>query len=57
MDEIRPTWRLAWGLWWRGVLITLGIAAVIWGIMFVLYLAGVIAMPWCGTGGWMPWGY
>jgi hypothetical protein len=57
MDEIRPTWRLAWGLWWRGVLITLGIAAVIWGIMFVLYLAGVIAVPWHGQGGWMPWGY
>jgi hypothetical protein len=53
MDEIRPTWRLAWGLWWRGVLITLGIGAVIWGIMFILYLAGVIAMPWHGQGGCM----
>jgi hypothetical protein len=54
-EEIRPTWKLAWGLWWRGALITLGIAAVIWGIMLILSLAGVI-LPWQNHSGWMPWG-
>jgi hypothetical protein len=54
-EEIRPTWKLAWGLWWRGALITLGIAAIVWGIMFILYLAGVTGMPWHCDGGWMGW--
>lgn len=35
-NEVRPTWRLAWGLWWRMFLITLGIAAIISGVLFAL---------------------
>ena len=32
-NEVKPTWRLAWGLWWRLFLITLGISAIIWVII------------------------
>jgi len=35
-DEIRPTWRLAWGLWWRMFLITLGIVVIISSILFAV---------------------
>jgi hypothetical protein len=35
-DEIRPTWRLAWGLWWRMSLITLGIIVIISSILFAV---------------------
>jgi hypothetical protein len=43
MDEIRPTWRLAWGLWWRMMLISIGIWAVV-GV--VLFLLGISLIPW-----------
>ena len=33
---VKPTWALAWGLCWRCFLITLGIYAVIFGVMFAL---------------------
>ncbi|GEM_PF-1300269 len=42
MEEIKPTWRLAWGLWWRMVLITLGIHVVIGAVMFALLKLGVV---------------
>jgi hypothetical protein len=45
-DEIRPTWRFAWGLWWRMLLIGLGIAAIIVGILLILDLVGVVCIPW-----------
>jgi len=32
-NEVRPTWKLAWGMWWRMFLITLGIGAIIWLIL------------------------
>jgi hypothetical protein len=48
-DEVRPTWRLAWGLWWRMFLITLGIAAIIW---LVLFAVGVTVMDLLT---WLPW--
>jgi hypothetical protein len=35
-NEVKPTWRLAWGLWWRMFLISLGVSAVIWLIVFLL---------------------
>lgn len=54
MDEIRPTWRLAWGLWWRGVLITLGIAVIIGAIVFGLHMAGVLTHA---CTGWLPAGW
>jgi hypothetical protein len=34
--EVKATWRLAWGLFWRQFLIGLGVSAVMWLIMFVL---------------------
>jgi len=43
MDEIRPTWRLAWGLWWRMLLINLGVSVVI-GV--ILFLVGISFVPW-----------
>jgi hypothetical protein len=44
-NEVKPTWRLAWGLWWRWVLIGLGVGLVIWLIMFILG-AGFISWLW-----------
>lgn len=29
---VKPTWRLAWGLWWRQLLIGLVLAGIIIGI-------------------------
>ena len=43
MDEIKPTWRLAWGLWWRWFLIGLGVSAVV-GLIMWLVLPALI-MP------------
>ena len=43
MDEIRPTWRLAWGLWWRMMLISIGIWAI---VAVVLLLVGISLIPW-----------
>jgi len=46
MEEVKPTWRLAWGLWWRIMLITLGVYAAIGiiGLIFAL-IAGIALMP------------
>ena len=48
-DEIRPTWRLAWGLWWRMFLITLGIVVVISSILLAMGVAItdlLVLLPW-----------
>ena len=46
MNEIKVTWGFAWGLWWRMMLITLGIYAVI-GI--IALIAGAAAfIPFLG---------
>jgi hypothetical protein len=50
-NEIKPTWKLAWGLWWRMFLISLGISVIIGVILFILHLVGVVCMPWEP----MPW--
>jgi len=42
MEEIKVTWGLAWGLWWRMMLITLGIYAVIGLIAFIAGAAALI---------------
>jgi hypothetical protein len=61
-NEVRPTWRLAWGLWWRMFLISLGICLIIGGILLILDWVGVVRIPWeslCGGNlscGWLPWG-
>ena len=42
--EVKPTWQLAWGLWWRIFLIGLGIYLVI--LLPILLIAGITAIPW-----------
>ncbi len=47
MEGVRVTWRLAWGLWWRMMLISLGVYAVV-GIF--AFIAGVAALvPFLGA--------
>jgi len=41
-NEVKPTWRLAWGLWWRFFLITLGVYGIIFLIML---LVGISLVP------------
>ncbi len=49
MEEIKVTWRLAWGLWWRMALIGLGVSFIIWLILFLMFLViGVAFMPFMG---------
>ena len=47
-NEVKPTWRLAWGLFWRFFLINLGIYAV---IFLIILLVGVSFIPWSLFGG------
>ncbi len=50
-NEVKPTWKLAWGLWWRMFLIGLGISVIIGLIVFILRWVGVVCIPWgslCG---------
>ncbi len=47
-NEVRPTWGLAWGLWWRMFLISLGIFVI---IAAILALVGIKLIPWES----MPW--
>jgi hypothetical protein len=28
MQEVKPTWKLAWGLWWRMLLFSLALAVI-----------------------------
>ena len=44
MEEISVTWRLAWGLWWRMMPITLGVYAVIGLITFIAGAAALIPL-------------
>jgi hypothetical protein len=51
-NEVKPTWKLAWGMWWRMFLISLGIFAI---IAAILWAVGVTVIPW-GSMNWsMPW--
>jgi hypothetical protein len=43
MEEVRPTWKLAWGLLWRILLIALAIGIV---IVLILFVAGISLIPW-----------
>ena len=57
MDEhekvtVKPTWQLAWGLWWRTLLINLGIVAAIIGIMFAVGMASLATLLGFFSGGW-----
>jgi hypothetical protein len=55
-NEVKPTWKLAWGLWWRMFLIGLGISAIIVGILLILDLVGVVCIPWEDLCGRLPGG-
>jgi len=46
--EVKVTWRLAWGLFWRWFLIQLGIGAIMWLIFFLVF--GALFIPFMG--GW-----
>lgn len=35
-NEVKPTWKLAWGLWWRVALIGLGVSAIIGVISLIV---------------------
>jgi len=48
-NEVKPTWKLAWGLWWRMFLIGLGISVII-GVIVAL----VCCPPWESFCGWLP---
>jgi hypothetical protein len=52
-NEVKPTWKLAWGLWWRMFLISLGISVIIGVILFILHLVGVICISWESCFGWL----
>jgi hypothetical protein len=52
-NEVRPTWKLAWGLWWRMFLIGLGISVIIGGILAILFLVCGICIPWESCLGWL----
>ena len=41
-NEVKPTWRLAWGLWWRMALISLGAFAI---ITLILFAVGEVLAP------------
>ena len=41
-NEVKPTWRLTWGLWWSMALIGLGVSVV---IGLILSLAGIALIP------------
>jgi len=41
--EVKPTWRLAWGLWWKMFLITLGIWVLIAVILWFTVLGAMLA--------------
>ena len=44
MDEIKVTWGFAWALWWRFMLISLGVWFIIWLILFIAL--GVTFLTW-----------
>lgn len=53
-NEVKPTWKLAWGLWWRVFLISLGIWAIVGLIIFlVILVTGVSLIPSMPE----PWGF
>ena len=55
-NEVKPTWRLAWGLWWRMTLIGIGVSlAVYLAVLLILSATCGVALlpllPWRS----MPW--
>jgi len=49
--EIKVTWRLAWGLFWRWFLMSLGVTIAFYFILFLIFVAiGMTFVPFLG--GW-----
>jgi len=45
--EVKPTWGLAWGLFWRMLLIYLGLSFIVWLILFIVCMAlSTTITPW-----------
>jgi hypothetical protein len=42
--EVKVTWKLAWGLFWRQLLIGLAFTTVIYAFIFALFGAALLAM-------------
>jgi hypothetical protein len=42
MQEVKPTWKFAWGLWWKMMVITLGIYAIIFIIVLIVGAAAIL---------------
>jgi len=42
--EVKPTWKLAWGLFWRISLISLGVYGIIW--LIVIAVIGISFLAW-----------
>ena len=48
-NEVKPTWRLAWGLWWRMFLIGLGVSVIIGLILYLVAVPLIVSLlPWVG---------
>jgi len=46
-NEVKPTWKLAWGLWWRMFLIGLGVSAVVGLITYLVAWTVMLRfIPW-----------
>jgi len=41
--EIKPTWGLAWGLFWRILLISLAVGGIIY---LIIHATGIKPFPW-----------
>ena len=44
MEEIKVTWRFAWALWWRWLVIGLGFTVIIWLITFLAVGAAILPL-------------
>ena len=42
--DVHVTWGLVWALWWRMMLISLGVYAVV--VLPFILIAGLAAIPW-----------
>lgn len=48
-NEVKPTWRLAWGLWWRMSLLGLGVSVIIGLILYLVAIPLIVSLlPWAG---------
>jgi hypothetical protein len=41
--QVKPTWGLAWGLWWKMLLITIAFQVIVGVIVWFVFLGAVVA--------------